>query len=74
MSEQDIRWTKTNSGKVIPHHQSESVVRAIAKARGLGVYLSTRYCQYHGARVVRDLAGCCTTCLDEGASRSRARR
>jgi hypothetical protein len=82
MMEQDVKITvlsrHTKHGKdistVIPHRQSEAAVRYIAKARGLEVYLSTRPCRYHGPCVVRDLDGCCTTCLGEGASRPRARR
>jgi hypothetical protein len=78
--EQDIketvlhRWTRKDNNEVIPHRQSEATVRYIAKARGLEVYLSTRLCPTHGPRVVRDLDGCCTSCLADGASRSRARR
>jgi hypothetical protein len=80
MIEQDIkftilsRFTRKDNSKVIPHHQSEATVRRIAIQRGLCVYLSTRTCRYHGPRVVRDLDGCCTSCLNEGASRPRARR
>jgi hypothetical protein len=52
----------------------ESIIRYVATQRGLDVYLSTRLCPTHGNRVIRDLAGCCTNCLAEGSSRSRARR
>jgi hypothetical protein len=53
---------------------NESSIRHIAKKRGLPVYLSIRPCNYHGARVIRDLAGGCLDCLADGASNARARR